>query len=275
MDSVSAHQMEPANGSLEIVLNRTQHLSLLKCSTVVFALHLYQGNATASLFSFDGGSLLRQPLPQFASFPMESADSAISAVMIVEIIPSCVSSSCASSHQLLAANKLTASCYSSPDAIPAQIEASSILLPKSPLFFHISTTEYSLLKNDIVVFRIPFATIEKSRCVERTILEKGQATGILELTFNLPNKSISDWIRLRVTFQEDHCVWSLFSITPNIDAHRELRVGMGNTRWQAPWLQLESTKDSTVFLNEETGRFVTSIPKQKLVNVGSGLESEE
>ena len=266
--------MEPANGSLEIVLNRTQHLSLLKCSTVVFALHLYQGNATASLFSFDGGSLLRQPLPQFASFPMESADSAVSAVMIAEIIPSCVSSSCASSHQLLAANKLTASCYSSPDAIPAQIEASSILLPKSPLFFHISTTEYSLLKNDIVVFRIPFATIEKSRCVERTILEKGQATGILELTFNLPNKSISDWIRLRVTFQEDHCVWSLFSVTPNIDAHRELRVGMGNTRWQAPWLQLESTKDSTVFLNEETGRFVTSIPKQKLVNVGSGLESE-
>ena len=275
VDSVSSCQLEPVKGSLEITLYRTQQLSLLKCATIAFALHLYQGNQTAALFSFDGSSLLSHPLPQFSSFLMASSGSAMKAIMIVEVIPSCICSSCTLSSQHLNSVKLTSSCSSSSEAIPAQVESSSLLLPHSPLLFHITTTDYCLMKNDVVLLRIPFSTIEKSCCVERTFLEKGQATGILELTFNVPNKPVSDWIRLRVTFQKDHYVWMLFSITPTLDSHRDLRVGMGNTRRQPPWLQVESSKDNVVYLNEETGRYVTSIPKQRLVNVGLFVGSEE
>lgn len=274
VDSVSSCPMEPVKGSLEITLYRTQQMSMLKCSTIAFSLHLYQGNKAAASFSLDGSSILSHPLPQFSSFLMASSGSAMKAIMIVEVIPSCICSSCTSSYQHLNAVKLTSSCFSSSEAIPAQIETSSLLLPQSPLLFHISPTEYCLMKNDVVILRIPFSTIEKSCCVEKTFLEKGQATGILELTFNVPNKPVSDWIRLRVTFQKDHYVWMLFSITPTLDSHRDLRVGMGNTRRQSPWLQVESSKDSIVYLNEETGRFVTSIPKQRLVAVSIFVGSE-
>lgn len=271
VDSVSSHQTEPKNGTLEFSINRMQYLSSFQKSDASIAFHLYKGNAESFHYSLAIDSLRNNPLPQFSTFSLKTEEGNPHASLLAEVIPSHVLSSCESSHQVLAATGLQYNRSARTDqAIPVQIQSASLLLPKSPLFLHITPTEYCLKAADSVILSIPFATIEKSECTQRTIIERGFATGLVRIVFN-GSKAASDWVLLRVTFQEDHPVWRLFDTTPRIDAHKEyrcVRSVKGANNESTPWMEMESLKENKLFFNQETGRYVTAIPRQKTVKVG-------
>lgn len=223
IDCVSSKSIRIQNDDYKLSLPGFPKVYLSSVANTNFSFQLFNSEHKKILFSLSGEILLSRILLPNCTFPMTCLTDSFLCTLSFEVIPSMIVSSCEQSLQYQIENTITDSCTITEELIPIMIDDSSIILPHSSLFLSISEEGYGFKKNQSLVMFIPFATIEHSEVKSMNSIGRGFSTGEIEMVFNQREKIYSDWIRFKMTYLENHSIWSLIKCIPQLIEHRQYR----------------------------------------------------
>lgn len=226
IDCVSGKSILIENDDFRLSLPGFPKVFLSAVTNTTFSFQLFNSEHQRITFSFSGETLLSSVLLPNCSFPMVCTTDTFRSTLSFEVIPSVIVSSCEQSLQYQLKNEVADSCTITEDLIPIQIEDSSIIIPHSSLFLSVSEEGYGFKKNQSLVMFIPFATIEHSEVKSMNSIGRGFCIGEIEMIFNQKEKIYSDWIRFKMTYLENHSIWSLIKCIPQLIEHRQYRFVM-------------------------------------------------
>ena len=136
---------------------------------------------------------------------------------------------------------------------PIFVEETSQLLPHSSLYLQVTPSAYVISKEgDVCILEIPFATIERSTCSD---VEEERKKCRVVIYYN-DSGSYSQKIAFSIFKNELY--GNIFARTPQLTSHKTYRF---DHKEDGLWVKLSSNDDGMAFLNSNTGRLVTSIPK--------------
>ena len=198
-DSLAPHPIECSEGVLEWDVSFTQQQLLSAILEKPISLQIFSSdNHCIAHFEMNSSSLTTGSLPPFSNFSLINTNgTSLSAQLSVEIVPPIVDFSFQP--------------YSGDNWIPITILDASLPLPRSPLHLQVTETGYALYRNTLLLFSIPFATIETSAVYDHEVVE---------LTFNREDCPWSHWMKMRVFCEENSPLWKLLACSPPLANHR-------------------------------------------------------
>lgn len=201
-DSLAPHPIECSEGVLEWDVSFTQQQLLSAILEKPISLQIFSsGNQCIAQFEMSSSFLTTESLSPFSNFSLiNTTGTSVEAQLSVEIVPPIVNYS--------------PQPYSSDNWIPVTILDASLPLPHSPLHLQVTEMGYALYRNTLLLFSIPFATIETSMVYDNEVVE---------LIFNREDCPWSHWMKMRLFCEESSPLWNLLACSPPLTNHRSYR----------------------------------------------------
>ena len=250
IDSVSCQPYKPQNDSLIFPVGSTQRILYSQLSDMKLQLfdtmhHITTFHLSQSVFS---DCYL---LPE-CSFLMTGPSSSPQRAAVHLKVTKPQTLPVPTSHQRFVNGKVQ-NLIQYTSKTPIFIEETSQLLPHCSLYLQITRDAYVISKEeDVAILEIPFATIERSTCSD---VEKERRMYRVVIYYN-DSGAYSQKIAFSIFKNELY--QTLFSKTPHLSSHKTYRF---DHKQNELWAKLSSNDDGVAYLNTNTGRLVSSIPK--------------
>ena len=260
VDSVSCQPYKPQNDSLVFPVGSTQRILYSQLSDMKLQLfdtmhHITTFHLSQSVFAD------RYLLPE-CSFEMSGPSSSPQRATVLLKVAKPQTLPVPTSHQRFVDGGVK-NLLQYTNKTPVFVEESSQLLPHCSLYLQIARSAYVFSEEeDVTILEIPFATIERSSCSDA---EKERRMCRVVIYYNDSGPYSQ---KIAFSIFKNELYQNVLSKTPQLSAHKAFRFDHMQDQL---WAKLSSNDDGVAFLNTNTGRLVSSIPKVPEMKVRPAL----